>query len=128
VRDRICITVHGLNPVKVARAKELRRTMTLAERVFWEAVRRRGIGGFHFRRQQVIERFIVDFYCHTAGVVVEVDGAIHDKTRDYDNERDRVLANLGLRVVRFSNDRVLTDLPAVLEIVCGICRSRVGTR
>ena len=86
--------VHGLNPVKVARAKELRRCMTRAERVFWKAVRRRGIGGFHFRRQQVIERFIVDFYCHSAGVVVEVDGTIHDQAREYDKSATRCLPTL----------------------------------
>ena len=126
MRERARVSVHRLNPVKVARAKELRRSMTLAERVFWKAVRRRGIGGFHFRRQQVIERFIVDFYCHSAGVVVEVDGTIHNETREYDAKRDSVLGGLDLRVVRFSNERVLTDLPAVLRIVCRICRNRVG--
>jgi 5-methyltetrahydrofolate--homocysteine methyltransferase len=57
---------------------------------------------------------------------VEVDGTIHDERGEYDAERDSVLAGLGLRVVRFSNERVLTDLPVVLGIVCRICRSRVG--
>ena len=63
---------------KLRKAKQLRREMTPAEQAIWQRVRKNQLGGLHFRRQQVIRGFIADFYCHTAGLVVEVDGPIHD--------------------------------------------------
>ena len=65
--------------------------------------------GVHFRRQQVIAGFIVDFYCHKAGLVVEVDGDIHDLQQEEDARREKALSELGLRVVRFGNDEVVKD-------------------
>ena len=70
--------------------------------------------GVHFRRQQVIVGFIVDFYCHQAGLVVEVDGDVHDLQKEEDEKREKVLSELGLRVVRFRNDEVVRDLSAVV--------------
>jgi very-short-patch-repair endonuclease len=66
---------------KLQRAKELRREMTPAEKILWEELRGSKLG-VHFRRQQVIEGFIVDFYCHKTGLVVEVDGDVHDLQRN----------------------------------------------
>ena len=57
-----------------------------------------------FRRQQVVPGFIVDFYCHKAGLVIEVDGDIHDLQQDEDARREKALRELGLRIVRFRND------------------------
>ena len=65
--------------------------------------------GVHFRRQQVIQGFIVDFYCHRAGLVVEVDGDVHDLQQEEDERREKVLSEVGLRVVRFGNDEVVRD-------------------
>jgi very-short-patch-repair endonuclease len=62
---------------KLQRAKELRRDMTPAEKILWQELRANKLG-VHFRRQQVIAGFIVDFYCHKAGLVIEVDGDIHN--------------------------------------------------
>ena len=72
--------------------------------------------GVHFRRQQVIQGFIVDFYCHRAGLVVEVDGDIHDLQKDEDERREKVLSEMGLRVVRFGNEvvREMVSLSFVL--------------
>jgi very-short-patch-repair endonuclease len=61
---------------KLQRAKELRREMTAAEKILWQEIRTNKLA-VHFRRQQIIKGFIVDFYCHTAGLVIEVDGDIH---------------------------------------------------
>ena len=58
--------------------------------------------------------FIVDFYCHKAGLVVEVDGDIHDLQQDEDAKREKALIELGLRIVRFRNDEVLKNLSAVV--------------
>ena len=106
---------------KAIRARELRRDMTPAESALWERLRRSQLDGFHFRRQQVIDGFIADFYCHAAGLVVEVDGPIHDAQAEYDAARDRVFAARGLRVLRVRNEQVLADLGGVLEIIAAAC-------
>ena len=95
------------------RAKELRREMTPAEKILWEELRANKLG-VHFRRQQIIQGFIVDFYCHKAGLVIEVDGDIHDLQQDEDARREKVLRELGLRVVRFRNDEVVRNVSAVV--------------
>ena len=102
-----------VNPEKINRARTLRRNMTPAEKVLWQELRGNKMGP-RFRRQQVIEGFIVDFYCHSAGLVIELDGDIHREQLEYDAGRDKVLMDMGLRVVRFSNDEVLINMPKVL--------------
>jgi len=99
---------------KLQRAKELRREMTPAEKMLWKEVRANKLG-VHFRRQQVIAGFIVDFYCHKAALVVEVDGDIHDLQQEEDARRQKVLSEMGLRIVRFENDEILRDLSTVVE-------------
>ena len=94
---------------KLQRAKELRRDMTPAEKILWQELRGNKLG-VHFRRQQVIAGFIVDFYCHKAGLVIEVDGDIHDLQQDEDARREKVLSEMGLRIVRFRNEEVERDL------------------
>ena len=99
---------------KALRARELRRHMTAEERVLWQHVRRNALNGLHFRRQQVIDGFIVDFYCHACGLVVELDGKVHDAQSDADVERDQVLAARGLRVLRVTNDEIRNNLSGVI--------------
>ena len=79
-------------------------------------------GGRQFRRQQVIDGFIVDFYCHSPAVVVVVDGPVHDDQSEYNAERDRVSTSRGLRVVRFTKEQVNRSLPDVLRQIEAICR------
>ena len=74
-----------ISRVKLQRAKELREEMTEYEKILWNFLRRNGLHGFHFRRQQIIVGYIVDFYCHTANVVVEVDGEVHGMTNSAKN-------------------------------------------
>ena len=81
---------------KQERARELRREMTPAEKILWEELRANKLG-VHFRRQQVIQGFIVDFYCHQAGLVIELDGDVHDLQQDEDARREKVLTEMGLR-------------------------------
>jgi very-short-patch-repair endonuclease len=100
------VTGQRVTKEKLQRAKELRREMTPAEKILWEELRANKLG-VHFRRQQVIEGFIVDFYCHKAALVVEVDGDIHDLQKEEDERREKVLSALGLRIVRFGNDEVV---------------------
>ncbi|MCL4273686.1 MAG: DUF559 domain-containing protein [Anaerolineales bacterium] len=107
------VTNQKVTKEKLQRAKELRREMTPAEKLLWEELRANKLG-VHFRRQQVIQGFIVDFYCHKAGLVVEVDGDIHDLQKEEDERREKVLSALGLRIVRFGNDEVVKNLSAVV--------------
>jgi very-short-patch-repair endonuclease len=100
-----------------ARAREMRAAPTAQEQLLWGRLRRNALGGFHFRRQQVIDGFIVDFYCHAAGLVVEVDGPIHEQKVSYDEERDAILKARGLRLLRVSNELVESDLEAVLVAI-----------
>jgi very-short-patch-repair endonuclease len=99
---------------KLLRAKELRRDMTPAEKILWQELRANKLG-VHFRRQQVIAGFIVDFYCHKAALVIEVDGDIHDLQKEEDARREKVLSEIGLRIVRFRNEEVMKNLSAVAE-------------
>jgi very-short-patch-repair endonuclease len=96
------------------RARELRRRMTPAEKRLWDGLREHRLGGYHFRRQQVIGGYIVDFYCAAARLVVEVDGPIHDRQTEYDAERERVLAAYGVTTLHVTNEQVTGDLRSVL--------------
>ena len=106
---------------KVQRAKQFRREMTPAERVLWQHLRANRLHGLHFRRQQAIDGFIADFYCHSAGLVVEVDGGAHDDQGLYDEERTGILSARGLRVLRVRNEDVLQDAASVLEQIAAAC-------
>ncbi len=92
-------------------AKSLRRPLTPAENRFWYYVRNRRMLGLKFRRQHPLGRFIADFYCHELKLVVEIDGTIHDlkHIQEYDLERETQIKNLGLTVLRFSNDDVFRN-------------------
>jgi len=111
-----------VDPAKVQRAKELRRQMTGEEKVLWQQLRANRLDGFHFRRQQVIDGFVVDFYCHATGLVVEVDGEVHQQQAEYDAERDRHLSARGLRVLRIRNREVRENLPEILARIAAACR------
>lgn len=118
------ITGQKIESSKIFRARELRHHMTPAEKVLWEALRTNRLQGLHFRRQQIIDGFIVDFYCHAARLVVEVDGDIHQQQPDYDQDRDRILAARGLRILRFKDSEILQDLERVLAQIAKVsCES-----
>ena len=87
---------------KVARerrevARQLRKQQTPPELILWQHLRAGRLPGLHFRRQQVIDGFIVDFYCHSAGLVIELDGAVHHRSdqKEYDQQRDEALQQHG---------------------------------
>lgn len=95
--------------------KRLRKTETPAEKVLWNAVRAKKLG-VKIRRQHGIGPFIVDFYCDTHRLVIEIDGAVHDnpEAQKYDKEREKYLVELGYRILRFRNEEILFDLETVL--------------
>ena len=77
-------------------------------------------------RQHVFHRFIVDFYCHEARLVIEVDGAIHEYTQEEDALRQEFLESLGLRVLRFTNGEVLQHTRAVLKRIGEVLIQQLG--
>jgi very-short-patch-repair endonuclease len=116
----------SVHPDKLAFAKQLRREMTPAERRLWNALRRNALDGFHFRRQQVIEGYIADFYCDAAKLAIELDGGVHQEQWKYDESRDQAIASVGVRVLRISNDAML-DVEAVVEHIRQALCSRQTT-
>ena len=101
------------------RARRMRKQPTIAEKVLWNGLRNRLVKGYKFRRQHPIDRFIVDFYCREAGLVIEVDGSVHDslEAREYDDARQQFLEHRGLTVLRFSNEQVVNDTKRVLDTI-----------
>ena len=100
----------------IGAARQLRKEATEAERVLWEALRRKQAGGMRFRRQRVIGPYIVDFCCLDQKLVVEVDGSHHHEAEyvAYDEDRTRYLESYGFRVLRFDNAEVLRDVEGVV--------------
>jgi len=104
--------------------RTLRNNATPAEKMLWEDIRRRNIGGEKFLRQfpifiiQDLGRkafYIADFYCAKYKLVIEVDGPIHMLKKEYDANRDIVMQEWGFSVIRFTNDEVTDDLNAVVN-------------
>ncbi len=79
--------IRGSTPEIEAAAIELNRELPPTEKQLWQGLRARKIGGFKFRRQHLLRRFIFDFYCSSCKLVIEVDGEIHNNQQDYDTER-----------------------------------------
>jgi very-short-patch-repair endonuclease len=100
-------------------SKELRRNSTDAERRLWSKLKLRQLNGFQFYRQRIIVNYIVDFYCPKAKLVIEVDGGQHyyGKTQEKDLKRDVYLRSIGLKVLRFSDREVLTNIEGVGECI-----------
>ncbi|MBW7465454.1 endonuclease domain-containing protein [Pontibacter aydingkolensis] len=93
----------------------LRNGLTPAEEELWRILRGRELEGRKFRRQHSIENYIVDFYCASEKLVIEVDGAVHDSPEAIANDslRDEMLRHWGLKVLRIRNDEVFESLAAV---------------
>jgi very-short-patch-repair endonuclease len=102
------------NPALKKRARELRHSGNLAEVLFWNAVKHKKLNGLDFDRQRIIGSYIVDFYCHSKQLVIEIDGASHNTNQDYDFVRDQYLRALGLEVIRISDQKIKTALTSVL--------------
>jgi very-short-patch-repair endonuclease len=118
-------SLQGISDGKYREARRLRREMTVAETQLWLRLRGNKVNGFHFRRQHVILGFIVDFYCHKAKVIIEVDGGIHKKRTESDRKRDAVLRSRGLTLIRFPNQRVMDDLDRVAREIMDACKVRI---
>jgi very-short-patch-repair endonuclease len=95
--------------------RQMRKNPTEAEMILWEALRGKKLG-VRFLCQKAIGRYIVDFYCASAKLVIELDGSVHDSpnAQAYDAVRQHELEARGLRVVRFANHEITHNLPSTL--------------
>jgi very-short-patch-repair endonuclease len=96
-------------------AREKRTEQTAAEEFLWQHIRNRQLAGIKFRRQHVIDHYIVDFYCHEAALVIEVDGSIHEQQKEEDALRQAEIEAVGAVFIRFSNEEVMGNIADVLE-------------
>ena len=115
-------------PEKQELARRMRRAMTETEALLWAHLRNNRLDGLHFRRQQVIEGFIADFYCRAVRLMIECDGEIHAGQAEYDRERDSILATNNLRILRFSNRRIRNEMPSVLHEIHAAAQAYLAER
>ncbi|MGH8172759.1 MAG: endonuclease domain-containing protein [Rhodanobacteraceae bacterium] len=109
-------------PTLISNARDLRKNSTDAERRLWSQLRNRHLAGYRFRRQAPLGRYVVDFVCLRARLVVELDGSQHGERLLQDFERTQHLARIGFRVMRFWNDEVLLQTEGVLEVILDALR------
>ena len=105
--------------------RELRQTSTDAETLLWGRLRNRRLLAFKFRRQHQIGKYVVDFYCAEARLVIECDGGIHSRAQawHHDQNREAYMSALGLRTLRFTNEEVLNDTERVLNEISDYLRA-----
>ena len=96
-------------------AREFRREPTVAEKALWCLIRQKQLAGWKFRRQHPIGRYIVDFCCPKAHLIIEVDGEIHCQQVEADREREQALIQQGFRILRFSNRQVFETPDEVVQ-------------
>lgn len=102
---------------KTAFARHLRREQTSAETLLWQNLRNRRCGGYKFRRQVPLDKFIVDFLCTSHKLIIEIDGPTHEGREAYDVERTQILQSLGYHVLRIKNDDCYEDVHATVEAI-----------
>ena len=107
-------------------AAEMRMNMTPAEKHLWEYLRDKQLKGLKFRRQHPMGAYIVDFYCHSEKLIIEVDGKYHEKGMQpaKDEFRDSEMERFDIKVLRFTNEEVLNEIERVLEEICTVAFHR----
>ncbi len=115
-----------VTPFLRAAARDMRGHPVDVEKALWWRLRGRKLGGLKFRRQHPVGRFIADFVCLEAGLIVELDGKQHQGSVS-DVVRTDELKGLGFDVMRFENDRLRMDIDAVCDEILGAAMSRLGT-
>ena len=117
----------GAEPEILKLARENRKHSTPAERKLWEFLRKHKIMGMKFRRQHPVLKFIADFYCHQAKLIIEIDGGYHDdqEQEESDQCRQKELEDIGLHVLRFRNEEIEMDVEGVVERIREVLCKRV---
>ena len=101
----------------IKQVRDLRKNQTEAENIFWELVRNKKLLGLKFRRQHQIGHYIVDFYCHSQKLIIELDGEIHNspEQKKKDETRDKYLKSLGNKILRFNNTELFENTGGLLK-------------
>ena len=112
--------------------RDLRKNQTKAEKVLWKLLRNRRLAGFKFLRQYALAKvsvekwrtfYIADFYCAEKRLVIEADGPVHDERKEFDKNRDEVLGSHNIRVLRFTNDRIINEPEKVIDEILSAIKS-----
>jgi very-short-patch-repair endonuclease len=108
--------IHNINRLR-ERRKDLRKNLTEAESYLWKIIQHSKLSGRKFRRQHSVGGYVLDFYCPSEKIPIELDGEIHQESDviEYDNNRTEYLNLLGIKVLRFSNNRIFDDIENVLK-------------
>ena len=116
---------HKNNPTLTPRARQLRKTMTKEERKLWYDFLR--AYPLHIYRQRTIGKYIADFYCPAASLVIELDGSQHCEpaAQSYDAARTAYLASLGLHVLRIPNNVLTQNFPAACDYIDAVIKKRL---
>ena len=99
------------------RAKEMRKNGTLSEVLLWNKIKNKQFKSLDFDRQKIIGNCIVDFYCASCGVVIEIDGSSHDGKEEYDMARDEYLKSLSLIVIHIKDIDVKRNIKKVMDML-----------
>ena len=114
--------VTRIKPLTKQRSRKLRKEMTDAESRLWKEIRKKQLPGYKFRRQYPVGKYVLDFVCLNAGLVIEIDGGQHQESFVYDQKRTLWLEQQAYRVLRFWNNEVLYNINEVLEVICNELR------
>ena len=113
------ITKNSYSQKKLQFAKNLRHNQTDAEGLLWYYIRSKQLGGFRFKRQQIIEKYIVDFVCFEKKLIIELDGSQHGEIDiiKSDKIRDDFLKYRGFKILRFWNEEIFKNCSEVLDFI-----------
>jgi very-short-patch-repair endonuclease len=108
-------------------ARNMRKNPTESEELLWTRLRGKRLNKLKFRRQQHLQGFILDFYCESARLGVEVDGEIHfnKEQAEFDKQRSEYLSEFSIKIIRFTNDQVLKEIQEVLNTISQEAMKRV---
>ncbi len=111
-------TIYPYDHKLVQRARELRNHSTLGEILLWRQLKGKQMHGYDFHRQKPLFRYIVDFFCNELALAIEIDGMTHDEAKyDYDVRRQKQIEELGITVLRFTEQEVTRNLWGVLQAI-----------
>jgi len=118
---------YGALPILFDFARKLRDHQTEAELFLWSQLENLKYLNVRFKRQHPILYFVADFYCHKVKLIIEVDGGYHDipEQYKYDKEREHELEDLGIKVIRFTNEQVLFQIENTLNAIEGVIKERI---
>ena len=104
------------NPILKERARKLRNKCTQSERELWKCLKGKKLKGYDFHRQKPVDHFILDFYCYKLMLGIELDGYTHnfEDVKKRDKRKERKLNDLGITILRFKDEEVLSDMDGVI--------------